>query len=156
MPSLNIKDYIIAGLLLAILGMGATLSYFKTQLSLKTDIISQQEELAEAQKEKIAIIEKSSQKTTEYLNEKYDVSISLLNSTIDRMHNEREESLMPSIPETTRDPSTACFSREELNEAVARYRAGVQELIIKGSEATIGLNIAKEWVKEEAEIYDIE
>jgi hypothetical protein len=153
MLSLNIKDYILAILIVVILGLSASSLYYKTRLDVKVQLIEQHDALAVAQKEKIKLLKKQSKRTEEYLNEKYDVELSILNSTIDGMRDKHRESILPSLPKGSSDPSRICFKREALDEAVQGYRYGVQDLIKKGNRAVIGLNIAKEWVEEETLIY---
>lgn len=153
MFSLNIKDYIIAGLLLVIVALGFVTFYDKTRITILEDYKEKSTLLAKQQRNKIALLKEHSKKTEEYLNEKYDVELSMLNTTIGRLR-EHNTSLMPSIPPTSRDTTTACFQREAIDEAISRYRAGVQGLVRKGSEAQLGLNIAKEWVAEEIIIYN--
>lgn len=153
MFSLNIKDYLIAALVLALIGLGALTFYDKAKIATQAAIIEKSKSLASVQKEKIELLKKHSKKTEEYLNEKYEVELGILNNTIDRMRNSRP-SLMPSVPKGSRDPSTACFSREELDEAIRRYREGVQGLVGKGSKGILESNIAKEWIKKEQELYE--
>jgi len=152
--SLQIKDYIIAGLVLALSILGGYSYYLNNNLNIKKSIIEKTSLLAKVQKEKIAILKRQSKSTEEYLNEKYNVELTILNNTIDGMRKHSRTSIMPSIPPSSKDPSTACFSRKELDAAIQRYRAGVQGLVGKGAEATIGLNIAKEWVDKEKKIYE--
>lgn len=154
MPSLNIKDYIIAILLLATIGLSITTVIIKTNLNIKANIIEQQQALAEAHKIKIALLKEHSEKTKEYLDEKYTVQFDTLNNVISRLHSEREKSILPTIPKSSTDPKGICFKREDLDKAINGYRDGVQELVRKGSEAIIGLNIAREWVEEEKALYD--
>lgn len=155
MPSFNIKDYIIAGLLLALVVCGTTLFFAKLKIDSLQDYKDTALELVAAQKKKIEIIKRNSKKTEEYLNEKYEVEISGLNNTIERMRHSRPN-LMPPIPKSSKDPRTAYFEREELAAAIERYRAGVQELVRKGSEGILESNICKEWIEQQQKIYEVE
>lgn len=153
MPSFNIKDYIIAGLLAIIIGLGVVMFYDNIKLNYLEEYKEQSEELAKQQSIKIALLKENSKKTEEYLNEKYEVELNILNSTVDRLR-QRNASLMPSVPEGSRNPDEACFGREELNEAITRYRAGVQGLVRKGAEGIIESDIAKEWIEKETKLYE--
>lgn len=153
MPSLNIKDYVIAFLLAVIIGLGIMTFYDKTRIGYLENYKESAEELAEQQRHKIKLLKENSEKTERYLNEKYEVDLGILNNTIDRMRN-NSASLMPSVPKTSKDPSTACFGRSELDGAIEQYRRAVQSLIGKGAEGIIESNICKEWIKKEEFIYE--
>lgn len=153
MPSLNIKDYIIAILLLVIIGLGILTFYDKTRIGYLEDYKEKSEQLVEQQIHKIKLLKENSRKTEEYLNEKYEVELSMLNNTINGLRN-NNTSLMPSIPESSEDPTRACFGRAELDEAIKEYRAGVQRLVGKGAKGIIESNICKEWILKESLIYE--
>jgi len=153
MISLQIKDYIIAALLLVIVGCGITIFFGKIKMDKLEDYKETAKALSAVQKQKIELLKLNSKKTEEYLNEKYQVELSGLNNTIKRLRN-NIPSLMPSVPKSSRNPGEACFEREELASAIARYRAEVQELARKGSEGILESNIAKEWIEQEQKIYE--
>jgi hypothetical protein len=155
MPSLNIKDYIIAALLVVIIGCGITMFFGKIKIERLESYKETASALAAAQKQKIELLKLNSKKTEEYLNEKYEVELSGLNNTIKRLRNNRA-SLMPSVPEASSNPGEACFKREELASAIERYRREVQELVRKGAEGVLESNICKEWIEQEQKIYEIE
>lgn len=155
MPSLNIKDYIIAALLVVIIGCSITIFFGKIKIDKLESYKETASALAAAQKQKIELLKLNSKKTKEYLNEKYEVELSGLNNTIKRLRNNRA-SLMPPIPETSSNPREACFKREELTSAIERYRREVQELVRKGSEGILESNICKEWIEQEQKVYEIE
>lgn len=152
MPSFNIKDYLIAALVVAVLSLGGIVFYDKAKIATQAAIIEKSKSLASIQKEKIELLKTHSKKTEEYLNEKYEVELGILNNTIKRMR-DSNSSLMPPVPRGSSDPSKACFSREKLDEAIARYRAEVQRLVGKGAAGIIESNIAREWIAKEKEIY---
>lgn len=153
MPSLNIKDYLIALLVVLLIGSGVTMFFGKLKIEELEDYKETAKALALAQKQKIEILKLNSKKTEEYLNEKYEVELSGLHNTIKRLRDSRP-SLMPSIPPASKNPGEACFKREELAAAIERYREGVQELVRKGSEGILESNIAKEWIEQEQKIYE--
>lgn len=152
MPSLNIKDYLIAGLLLALVGCGAYIFFAEIKIEKLEDYRSTAKALASVQKQKIELLKLNSKKTEEYLNEKYEVELSGLNTTIKRLRN-NSASLMPSVPKASSNIGEACFKREELASAIERYRGRVQELTRKGAEGILESNIAKEWIEQEQTIY---
>lgn len=152
---MNIKDYIIAALLAVILGCGITIFFGKIKIEKLESYKDTAKALAAAQKQKIELLKLNSKKTEEYLNEKYEVELSGLNNTIKRLRNNRA-SLMPSVPQSSRNPGEACFQREELASAIERYRRAVQEITRKGSEGILESNICKEWIEQEQKIYEVE
>ena len=155
MPSLNIKDYIIAGLLLVVVGCSIIMFFGKIKIEKLESYKETATALAAAQRQKIELLKLNSKKTEEYLNEKYEVELSGLNNTIERLRNNRA-SLMPSVPKSSSNPGEACFKREELASAIERYRREVQELARKGSEGILESNICKEWIEQQQKIYEVE
>ena len=66
--------------------------------------------------------------------------------TIKRLRDERaSSSSLPAAPANANRPDLACFDREQLAIAMGNFEAGMEEIAIRGTEATIDLNAAKGW-----------
>ena len=152
MPSLNIKDYIVAALLVILIGMGVVIFYDKARISYLESYKEKSEAIAEKQQLEIEKLKEESKKTEDYLNEKYEVDISILQRDINRLR-ERNTSILSSIPTSPENPDRICFQRAKLDEAIEQYREEVRGITEKGSRGISGLNICKEWIEKEQEIY---
>ena len=153
MPSMNIKDYIIAGLIAILIGMGVVIAYDKMKINNQHSIIAKAEALAISQVKTNERILKQSNREVQLKNEEHAMELDILNTTLERMRHD-SASLMPTTPKASRDVTAACFDRQELTEAIAEYRREVQELTRKGAEAVLDMNLTKEWVAKELEIYE--
>ena len=144
MPSLQIKDYIIAGLLLALLIAGITISYDKTRMSIMAEQLDNVKLLAEEAERKTKLIEKRTEQERIEANEQYNSDIASLNAELKRMRDSRA-SLLPAIAKATRDINEIRFQRAELDRAIQQFRAEIQGIAAKGAECEIEIKTLQNW-----------
>lgn len=144
MPSLQIKDYIIAGLLAALLISGITIGYDKTRMSIMSDQLANVKLAAEEAERKTRLIEKRAEQERTEANEQYQSDITALNIELKRMR-DSNTSLLPVITKATRDINEISFQRAELDRAIQEFRAEIQGLIAKGAECEIEIKTLQNW-----------
>lgn len=144
MPSLQIKDYIIAGLLTALLIAGLTIGYDKTRMSIMTEQLDNVKLAAEEAERKTKLIEKRSDQERTEANEQYQSDIATLNGELKRMR-DSNTSLLPVITKATRDINEIRFQRAELDRSIQEFRTEIQGLIAKGAECEIEIRTLQNW-----------
>lgn len=144
MPSLQIKDYIIAGLLAALLIAGLTVGYYKTRNNIMAAQLTNIELMAEEAERKTKLIEKRSEQERIEANEQHQSDITSLNVELKRMR-DSNTSLLPVITKATRDINEIRFQRAELDRAIQGFREEIQGLIAKGAECEIEIKTVQNW-----------
>lgn len=144
MPSLQIKDYVIAGLLVALLIAGVTIGYDKTRMSIMTAQFDNVKLMADEAERKTKLIEKRTEQERIEANEQYQSDITALNVELKRMHDSRS-SLLPAVTKATRYTDQITFKTAELDRAIQEFRAEIQGLIGKGAECEIEIKNLQDW-----------
>ncbi|MBX9635924.1 MAG: hypothetical protein K2Q45_00040 [Nitrosomonas sp.] len=144
MPSLQIKDYIIAGLLLALLLAGITIGYDKTRMSIMATQLDNVKLVAEEAERKTKLIEKRAEQERTEANEQYQSDITALNVELKRMR-DSSASLLPAITKAARYTDQIAFQRSELDRAIQQFRAEIQGLVAKGAECEIEIKTLQNW-----------
>lgn len=153
MPSLQIKDYIIAGLLVALLISGITIGYDKTRMSIMTAQLDNVKLAAEEAERKTKLIEKRSEQERIEANEQHNSDIATLNSELKRMR-DSSASLLPVITKATRDINEIRFQRAELDRAIQEFRTEIQGLVAEGAECEIEIRTLQAWWYNVESLYD--
>lgn len=144
MPSLQIKDYIIAGLLVALLIAGTTIGYDKTRMSIMTEQLDNVKLAADEAERKTKLITRRAEQERNEANEQYKSDITTLNIELKRMR-DSNASLLPSITRATRDINEIRFQRAELDRAIQEFRAEIQGIAAKGAECEIEIKTLQNW-----------
>lgn len=144
MPSLQIKDYIIAGLLAALLIAGLTVGYYKTRNNIMAAQLDNVKLMADEAERKTKLVEKRSEQERIEANEQHQSDITSLNVELKRMR-DSNTSLLPVITKATRDINEIRFQRAELDRAIQEFRAEIQGLIAKGAECEIEIKTLQNW-----------
>lgn len=144
MPSLQIKDYIIAGLLVALLIAGITIGYDKTRMSIMATQLDNVKLLADEAERKTKLIIKRTEQERIEANEQYNNDIAGLNAELKRMHDSRA-SLLPAVTKATRYTDQITFKTAELDRAIQEFRAEIQGLIGQGAECQIEIKNLQDW-----------
>lgn len=144
MPSLQIKDYIIAGLLVALLISGITIGYDKTRMSIMAEQLDNVKLAAEEAERKTKLIEKRTEQERIEANEQHQSDITTLNVELKRMR-DSNTSLLPVITKATRDINEIRFQRAELDRSIQEFREEIQGLIAKGAECEIEIKTLQTW-----------
>lgn len=144
MPSLNIKDYIIAALLVAIISLSVAIWYKNTRIDLmqsKLDIIAAEKKAAE---DHVKLVEERSTQEKEDTDGLIKNHIAVIRDELGRMR-DSNASLLPQITKATRDIKAIGFEREALDRALQDYRSRVQGLIGEGAECQAALEELRLW-----------
>lgn len=144
MPSFQIKDYIIAGLLLALLGAFSVLGYYKADAAIANSTLANIKVLKEEAERKTKLIVKRTEQERNEANEQYQSDITALNVELKRMHDSRA-SLLPAIAKATRDINEIRFKRDELDRAIQQFRTEIQGIAAKGAECQIEIKTLQNW-----------
>jgi len=144
MPSLQIKDYIIAWLLAALLIAGLTVGYYKTRNNIMAAQLDNVKIAAEEAERKTKLIEKRSEQERIEVNEQHQSDITSLNVELKRMR-DSNTSLLPVITRATRDINEIRFQRAELDRSIQEFREEIQGLIAKGAECEIEIRALQNW-----------
>lgn len=142
--SLNIKDYIIAGLIVIIVGMGISLSYYEIRNDILAEQLTNVELLQKEAERKTKIIKRRFEQERIESDEQYKNKLDTLNADIKWLR-DSNTSLLPTITKATRDIKTITFQREELDKAIQNYRTDIQRLIAEGRECQIALETIQDW-----------
>lgn len=144
MPSLQIKDYIIAGLLAALLVAGLTIGYYKTRNGIMAEQLDNVKLMAdEAERKTKLVIKRSEQERTE-ANEQYQSDITSLNVELKRMR-DSNSSLLPAIAKASRDTDHIKFKAAELDRAIQDFRTEIQGLVAEGAKCEIEIKTLQSW-----------
>ncbi|MBP9871396.1 MAG: hypothetical protein KBC53_07830 [Nitrosomonas sp.] len=153
MPSLQIKDYIIAGLLAALLIAGLTVGYYKTRNNIMAAQLDNVKLMAdEAERKTKLVIKRSEQERTE-ANEQYQSDITSLNVELKRMR-DSNSSILPAIAKTSRDTDQIKFQAAELDRAIQDFRAEIQGLVAEGAKCQIEIKTLQSWWANLETLYD--
>lgn len=144
MPSLQIKDYIIAGLLAALLIAGITISYDKTRMSIMSAQLDNVKLAAEEAERKTKLIEKRAEQERSEADEQYQSEITTLNVELKRMR-DSNTSILPAAPKASRNPDQASFQRAELDRAIQEYRTEIQRLVGQGAACEVEIRTLQNW-----------
>jgi len=144
MPSLQIKDYIIAGLLVALLIAGITIGYDKTRMSIMTKQLDNAKLLAEESERKNKLIVKRTEQEKREADEQHDSDISSLNAELKRMR-DSNASILPAITKAARDINEIKFKRDELDRALQEFREEIRGIAAKGAECEIEIKTLQNW-----------
>lgn len=144
MPSLQIKDYIIAGLLVIILGLGITIGYDKTRMSIMSEELTKVELLQKEQERKSKLIAKRTEQERKEANEQYESNITTLNVELNRLR-DSGTSVLPKVTKSTRNPELISFYREKLDRALREHEQEIQSLVGEGRKCQIELNTVRDW-----------
>ena len=153
MPSLNIKDYIIAGLLVVILGMGIKMGYDNIDKRIMATKLTNIELEKEEAERKYKLVEKRAKQEKEEADEKYEVDTANLNSYIKRLHDSSSDLLSKSTA-VARSSREITFQRDKLAEALRVYENTVTELLGEGDSCQIKLNQFHDWWYNIQSLYD--
>lgn len=136
--------YIYLGLGAVILTLGMVIKYQSVRLELADQFKTSVESLGEAARKEKKRIEAQNK-----LNkEKADETLRKLRSDNDKFKRLRDNAGsrgLPKPPAETRRPDLSCFDRTELERAYGELVKEVRGIADEGTEATIGLNTAKQW-----------
>lgn len=152
MPSLQIKDYIIAGLLVALLIAGITIGYDKTRMSIMTKQLDNAKLLAEESERKNKLIVKRTEQEKREADEQHDSDISSLNAELKRMR-DSNASILPAITKAARDINEIKFKRDELDRALQEFREEIRGIAAKGAECEIEIKTLQNWWFNVASVY---
>lgn len=144
MPGLQIKDYIIAGLLLVLLISWITIGYDKTRMSIMSKELDKVKLLADEEERKTKLIIKRTEQERIEANEQHDSDIASLNAELKRMR-DSSASILPAITKATRDINEIRFQRAELDRAIQQFRAEIQGIAAKGAECEIEIKTLQNW-----------
>lgn len=144
MPSLQIKDYIIAGLLLALLGALSVLGYYKADAAIANSTLANIKVLKDEAERKTKLIVKRSEQERIEANEQHDSDIATLNAELKRMY-DSSKSILPAITAATRDINEIKFKRDELDRALQEFRSEIRAIAAKGAECQIEIKTLQNW-----------
>lgn len=144
MPSLQIKDYIIAALLLALIGALSVLGYYKADAAIANSTLTNIKVLAAEAKRKTKLIIKRTEQERIEANEQYSSDIASLNVELERMRNSRA-SLLPAIAKAARYTDEIAFQRAELDRALQEFREEIRGIAAKGAECEIEIKTLQTW-----------
>lgn len=144
MLSIQIKDYIIAGLLVALLLSGLSVGYYKTSNGIMSEKLDNVKLMAEEAERKTKLIEKRAEQERSEADEQYKSDITSLNFELDRMR-DSHASILPAAPKAARNSNEASFDREKLDRAIQEYRAEIQRLIGQGAACEIEVKTLQNW-----------
>lgn len=144
MPSLQIKDYIIAGLLLSLLGALSVLGYYKADAAIANSTLANIKVLKDEAERKTRLIVKRADQEMKEANEQYQSDITALNVELKRMR-DSSASLLPAITKATRDINEIRFQRSELDRAIQQFRTEIQAIAAKGAECEIEIKTLQNW-----------
>lgn len=152
MPSLQIKDYIIAALLIVLLLSITAMMYYKADAA---DANSQLDQIKilkdEAERKNKLIVKRTEQERIE-ANEQYQSDITSLNAELKRMHDSRA-SLLPTIAKAARYINEITFQRAELDRAIQEFREQIRGIAAKGAECEIEIKTLQNWWFNVASVY---
>lgn len=152
MPSLQIKDYIIAALLLALLVAGITIGYDKTRMSIMSGQLDNIKLLSDEAERKTKLIIKRTEQERIEANEQYNSDIASLNVELERMRNSRA-SLLPTITKAARYTDEIAFKRAELDRAIQEFREQIRGIAAQGAECEIEIKTLQNWWFNVASVY---
>lgn len=144
MISLNIKDYIIAGLLAVIVGLGATIAYKDIRFGIMKDQLHEIERLQEQAQRRYERIEEDSQREKKEADEKYNGDIAELSAHVKRLR-DSNASYLPAVAKSAGSAKEISFQRAELDTAIRDHEQEIQVLIAKGAECEIDLRTLQNW-----------
>lgn len=144
-PSLYI--YLGLGAVIVFLGLGLKVQTSRLE-SCKAEhaaFVANVERLGLEAKEKAKQVEAQDKLRKEVADRELKKLRSLNDDLSKRVRDDSRASLLPQAPSGSRNPELSCFSRSELDGALSSFTRGTTELIIEGTEATIGLDTVKRW-----------
>jgi len=78
----------------------------------------------------------------------YQTTIASLRADVKRMRDARAGSrFVPAAPAGSRRVDLACFDRAELERTIRDFDTAIQGLVDQGSADAVGLNVAREWAR---------
>lgn len=144
MISLNIKDYIIAGLLAVTVGLGVTIAYKSIKVGIMETQLNEAKVLQEQAQRRYERIEKDSQREKREADEKYNIDITELNDHVKRLRDSNARYL-PAASKSAGSAKEIAFQRAELDTAIRDHEQEIQRLIAKGAECEINLRTLQNW-----------
>lgn len=145
-----VKDYIIAGLAIAVLVLGAATAIqtqrvkaVKAEHRAFVADVRAKGEIALAAAKAQAKRDKDRQ---EKANEANQRDIAVLRADNKRLRDQRAgSSYVPPAASGASRPDLACFDRGELEQAIRRFDARVSGIVEQGDESRVNLDTAKQW-----------
>lgn len=144
MPSLDIKSYIIAALLLVLIGVLSVLGYYKADAAIANSTLANIKVLKDEAERKTKLIVKRTEQERIEANEQHDSDIASLNAELKRMR-DSSASLLPAIAKATRYTNEIAFQRAELDRAIEEFREQIRGIAAKGAECEIEIKTLQNW-----------
>lgn len=144
MPSFQIKDYIIAVLLIVLLLSITAMMYYKADAADANSQLDQIKILKDEAERKTKLIEKRTEQERIEANEQYNSDIASLNVELERMRNSRA-SLLPAVTRASRYINEITFKRAELDRAIQQFREELRGIAAKGTECEIEIKTLQNW-----------
>ena len=144
MPSFQIKDYIIAALLIVLLLSITAMMYYKADAADANSQLDKIKILKDEAERKNKLIAKRTEQERIEANEQYQNDITTLNAELKRMHDSRA-SLLPAITKASRYINEITFQRAELDRAIEEFREQIRGIAAKGAECEIEIKTLQTW-----------
>lgn len=144
MPSFQIKDYIIAVLLIVLLLSITAMMYYKADAADANSQLDQIKILKDEAERKNKLIVKRTEQEKREADEQHDSDIAALNAELKRMHDSRA-SLLPAVTKAARYINEITFKRAELDRAIQQFREELRGIAAKGTECEIEIKTLQNW-----------